>query len=88
MGTAVAPPTPPDGTSSRRNLGQLALIFRDQCVTRLLSIWGLRRGARAERAAGDASLITALFTSPLVREGERADVHHLEETGESIAERR
>ena len=30
----------PEGTSRRRNLGQLALIFWDQCITRLLSIWG------------------------------------------------
>lgn len=30
----------PDGTSSRRNMGQLALIFRDQCVAGPLSIWG------------------------------------------------
>lgn len=32
--------THPEGTSRRRNLGRLALIFRDQCITRLLSIWG------------------------------------------------
>lgn len=30
----------PEGTSRRRNMGQLALIFWDQCITRLLSIWG------------------------------------------------
>lgn len=53
----------PDGTSSRRNMGQLALIFRDQCVAGPLSIWGpgLASGVGSETRA----LITGVFTALL-----------------------
>lgn len=53
----------PDGTSSRRNMGQLALIFQDQCVTGPLSIWGL--GLASGVSSETRALITGVFTALL-----------------------
>lgn len=61
----------PDGTSSRRNMGQLALISRDQCVTGPLSMWG--PGLAGAVNSETRGLITGVFAALLDSSGVSLD---------------